>query len=183
VTGRYLIFMTGIAGAGKSYFAERLSKKLPAVWLNSDGVRTSMYENAHDHSNMTDEKNRLVFAVMDYASKQAFAYGAHVIYDAANNTEPVRAKVRKFARECGVKPVLVLVETPQDIAFERATTRLDGLHAWAMPPERHKSNVERFEPVQDSSGLVTIDGTIPFDEQFKSFREQLDSLEQRRVET
>lgn len=175
----YLFIMTGIAGAGKSHVAQMIASETGAIWISSDGVRSTMFpENTHDHKNMTAEKNSTVFNLMDYFSIQAFQSGVNVVYDAANNTETVRKKVRDFASINGAIPVAVLVDTEVSIARDRATTRQAGLHAWTMPVERHNYNVKMFEEVADKENLIIINGTISKDEQKKSLNLQMNALGQ-----
>ncbi len=170
--------MSGIAGAGKSHVAQMIVKEISAIWISSDGVRATLFpDNTHDHENMTPEKNKMVFDTMDYFSVQAFQSGISVIYDAANNTELVRKKVRDFAKSNGAIPVLVIVDIDVAVAKQRATTRKAGLHAWTIPASRHGYNVKMFEEVVDKENLVRINGQDDGFSQLESLRTQITEID------
>jgi predicted kinase len=174
---KYLIIPTGIAGSGKSYFAEGLAKELPAIWIGSDGVRKSMFgPDALELINMTEERHKLVFSALHYFTKRALAYGANVIYDAFNGKKWVREDLRDLAAKCDAQPITVWIKTPEKLAFGRATGRGDSEFSWSMPPERHPKNVAQYEPPVNEPNLIEIDGQVDFDKQFKSFSLQLENL-------
>lgn len=171
-----LIFTTGVAGSGKTYFSTHLAKKLPAIWIDSDVVRAVQYDNPHDDAQNTALHHRTVFRSMDYFAKQALEYGANVIYDACTNQENVRQVMRDLATSSGALAVLLVIKTPVALAKTRAYNREETVSSWRMPPEHHDKHVTYYEEVKDTTNMIMIDGTLPFEEQYNSFVNQLERI-------
>ena len=80
--------LTGIPGAGKSWYSDKIQKQDPnAVVLSSDAIREELYGDASVQQNP-----RLVFQLMFERSVQALRDGKHVVYDATNLNANTRTR-------------------------------------------------------------------------------------------
>ncbi|MDB5164227.1 MAG: hypothetical protein JWS12_845 [Candidatus Saccharibacteria bacterium] len=163
--------MLGLPGSGKSHFASNLAKEAGAIWLNSDLMRAAMFEKPQD---MTDPKLRYdaVFGAMDHVARLVLQVGVDVIYDANNHKRAFRHQFQELAHEVGAGTLLIYMQTPTELSDKRASERPVVGHQVAMSAEKlakHKSLLEAPEP---DEATVLIDGTIPFAQQYASFKEQ-----------
>lgn len=173
----------GHPGSGKTHFAKLLSKKEGIVRLNADATRAAAMgtiQKARAFDEETGLLNPIVFGVIDYAAVQILEAGNSVICDHQHNTKAFRAKRELLAREYGAKSIIVWVKTPRDIAVERGAKREESL-------DQHRHSLENMEALVDKcmglietpdSGelVIEIDGTLPFDQQYESFMQQLQVL-------
>jgi len=170
-----VIVFLGSIGAGKSFFARRLAKKLSIVRINSDAMRAAMDEQ------WGEEANRRLWGAGDYAVEQVLAAGYPVIYDAARfNRLEAREKLRAIANKIGAQVIIVWIETPREVAALRAETRelTDDQRPFTKEEvEEIIDNHEKgFNPPESYEAVVKVSGEAPFDVQYKGFQEQLKEL-------
>lgn len=145
-----LMITVGAPGSGKSYLAERLCKDYGMVHLRSDEIRDYVYNSP---TYAPDEQRRL-FTFIDFLAKTFLRHGVGVIYDANFTKRTYRMALKRLARTCGVQFVVLWVQTPLEVAMQRAQRRafhpvnsevVLGLHAEIELPKN--------EPV------LIVDGT------------------------
>ncbi len=73
-----IIVVMGLPGSGKSYFAEKLSRQLEAVYINSDQVRNALGA----RGKYTVEDKMVVYNTMVDKARHALADGKRVVVDA-----------------------------------------------------------------------------------------------------
>jgi predicted kinase len=171
-----LFIMFGLIGSGKSYFASQLAAKDKIVWLNSDALRAEMYE---DPKSIPDGffRHHLVFAAMKYAVSQVLASGNSAIYDVNNNKARKRRELFRLAEASGAAPIVIRIITPEEVAQERALTRKAEAHNVQVEKEHIESHKRAQQIPDEDEPVITIDGLADFDEQYRSFHEQLKTLE------
>jgi predicted kinase len=140
-----LIVLVGLPGSGKSYFASKLTEKIPAVVLESDFLRKKLVKQPV-YSQF--ESFRLFKAVHQLIRKLLTA-GYNVILDATNLSEESRRPLSAIAGETGAKTIVVHMNTPRDIAEARLSDRLvqrDGYSDadWAVYQQLEPG----FEPIK-----------------------------------
>lgn len=180
----YLFMMMGHAGSGKSYFARQLSEREKIVRFNADAMRMAFFGSLESMTNDTiPQKIRREggLEAVNYAVEQTLAVGYSAICDTANNRLDVRQKHALVAARHQAVSAVIWIKTPKDLAFERVQTRPEGFDQRRWDAERATEVIERMiantdEP-SDSENVIVIDGTIPFEEQYKSFKEQLAEIE------
>ena len=124
--------------------------------------------------------NEQTFGAIDYAVEQILKTGHTVVYDAHHNRRNFRDALEKLAARYDAVPILVWLKTSREVAMRRGQTREAAVDTRHMTEEkmlevmnRHMAN---FDEPTDTEHAITIDGTIPFDQQYKSFTTQLVSL-------
>ena len=181
----YLFMFVGYPGSGKTYFSERLAKETGAVRINADALRARMFgtiEAAKAFDAETGLLNKITFNALDYAMTQVLISGSSVICDYQHNAKDMRAARARVATKNNALPVVVWIKTPRGEAVKRGSERLATLDHRQHSAEKMEALVERTlrqleEPVPPEK-VISIDGQIPFAEQFESFKRQLAALDQ-----
>lgn len=177
----YLFVLLGYPGSGKSFFVRNLQKKMQLVRLNGDTLRIEMYGSVEELEKYKDIDPSLskekVFKALDYAAKQILSAGHSVIYDANNNKRSIREDAEALAKSHSAIPVVIWVDTPKDLALKRTQYREETVDQRRWEEEKALEVIERHiantdEPGEDEN-LIKIDGTIPFEKQYESFKSQL----------
>lgn len=140
----FLIVLCGLPGTGKSYFCSRLADRLPVIILESDALRKTLFpspsysflESAH------------LFRVCHLLIERLLKKGIPLVFDATNLSERHREYLYSIADRLGVKLVLVRVEAPPQIVYQRLKARKEGSESksdadWTVY-HRMKSSVERI---------------------------------------
>lgn len=175
--------LLGYPGSGKTYFSERLAKEIGAVRINADALRVVAFgtiEAAKEFDKSTRLLNSIVFNALDYAAAQVLKSGNSILCDYQHNAKAGRDKTAKVAIDNAAIPVVVWVKTPKEIAIQRGSERDESLDQRKHPAEKMTHLVNKFakamEVPGDDENVVVIDGTLPFEKQYESFRRQLNSL-------
>jgi ribonuclease HI len=165
-----LFMMLGYPGSGKSHFAKRLAHQLGAVRINSDAMRSSVFDEPSEHYNAAGF--RIVFGALDYAAHEILSVGHTVIYDANCNRRSERAKNVAIANEHNADVYVIWVQTPPEEAAHRAANRELGADQVQITQARFNEIKEILEEPTDDEKVIKIDGTVSFEEQLKQFTNQ-----------
>ena len=92
-----IVFVFGLPGTGKSYFASRLAKMMDANYVNSDRLRKELFE-LRTYSNQ--EKNAVYESMLDKA-KRAITKGQNLVLDATFHKKETRDKFMKHLSDQG----------------------------------------------------------------------------------
>ena len=113
------IVVSGLPGTGKSYFCRRLAQKLPVVILESDTLRKALFSSP---SYSLQESSRL-FRACHLLIERLLKRGTSLILDATNLSEGHREHLYAIADRLGVKLVLIRVEAPPKVVYDRLKAR------------------------------------------------------------
>ncbi len=116
------IAVSGLPGTGKSYFCSKLVERLPLVILESDALRKALFSSP---SYSSQESSRL-FRALHLLIKRLLKKGISLILDATNLSERYRERLYNIADRLDVRLILVRVEAPPQVVYERLKTRLEG---------------------------------------------------------
>jgi predicted kinase len=132
------VFVVGLPGCGKSYFAKRLAEMLHAVYINSDMVRQEIISK----KTYTEEEKLLVYDAMLARMKKAFKQQKNVILDATFYRNDIR---KKFISEAETNEnVFIEVIADDAIISERLQkTRADS----DADIEVYKKVKQQWEPL------------------------------------
>ncbi len=114
-----LIVVSGLPGTGKSYFCCQLAQKLPAIILESDALRKALFPSP---SYSPTESLRL-FRTCHQLIERLLKKGISLIFDATNLSERYRERLYSIADRSDVKLVLVCVDAPPELVYERLKGR------------------------------------------------------------
>ncbi len=118
----FLIVVIGLPGTGKSHFCRQLAQHLPAIILESDGLRKALFPSP-DYS--AAESVRL-FRACHLLMERLLEKGIPLIFDATNLSEHNREYLYRIAERLGIKLVLVRVEAPPELVYQRLKERAVG---------------------------------------------------------
>jgi predicted kinase len=113
------IVVSGLPGTGKSYFSSKLAQRLPFAILESDALRKILFPSP---SYSPGESSRL-FRVLHHIIERLLRQGIPLILDATNLSEQFRERLYNIADRLDVKLILVRVEAPQQMVYERLKSR------------------------------------------------------------
>ena len=117
-----LIVVSGLPGAGKSFFCRKLAEKLPFLILGSDALRRVLFPTPQHN----EHENKRLFAACHVLIEDLLRTGIPVIFDATNLLEHHREYLYRAADRAGAKLILVWVEAPPEVVRQRLLTREEG---------------------------------------------------------
>lgn len=169
--------MVGSPGSGKSYVSDWLTPMFEALRLRSDDLRVAMLgplrPEFHD-----EPYSSMISGAMKYAAKQAFTQNHSVVYDTNNNSVERRQELSALAKQFEALTVVVWIQTPQELAKERALER-------DMLEDSKVTNVDyvdkmaaQIEPPTSDELVIKLDGTNTSQAQQASFSNQLRKLDE-----
>jgi len=140
------IAVSGLPGTGKSYFCTKLVEKLPFVILESDALRKELFPSP---SYSAPESARL-FRALHLLIERLLKRGISLILDATNLSERYRERLYNIADQLEAKLILVRVEAPPEVVYERLKTRRERANPenksdadWSVY-QRMKPSVQRI---------------------------------------
>jgi predicted kinase len=117
------IAVSGLPGTGKSYFCNQLAKRLPLVILESDALRKALFSSP----SYSPQESSYLFRAVHILIERLLRRGISLILDATNLSERYREYLYSIADHLGVKLVLVRVEAPPQVVYERLKSRQGSL--------------------------------------------------------
>jgi predicted kinase len=114
-----LILLCGLPGTGKSYLARRLAPLLPAMVVETDFVRKTLFS----PPTYSAEESGLVHKIARVLAGDFLREGRHVICDATNLREFHRELLYRQADQNDARLVIVRVVAPEEVARQRLEQR------------------------------------------------------------
>lgn len=153
----YLYMMMGYPGAGKTTSAKIIAELTGAVHLSSDKARFDIFGKPE----FTDAEHETLYKELDKQTEALLNEGKSVIYDANLNRYAHRKDKYDICERTDSKPVLVWVQTPKELAKERA------VHAERQHLIPHNETADQMfdriaqiiEPPHDDEHFIALDGT------------------------
>jgi len=138
------IAVSGLPGTGKSYFCSKLAERLPFIILESDALRKALFPSPSYSSQEGSRLFRAVHLLIEGLLKK----GVPLILDATNLSERYREHLYSIADRLDVKLVLVRVEAPPQVVYERLKARQENLGSksdadWAVY-QKMKPSVQKI---------------------------------------
>ncbi|HUV75209.1 MAG TPA: ATP-binding protein [Dehalococcoidales bacterium] len=116
------IVVSGLPGTGKSYFCSKLAERLPFIILESDALRKTLFPSP---TYSLPESSQL-FQSIHHLIEVLLKKGIPLILDATNLSERYRERLYNIADRLNLKLILVRVEAPAEIVFQRLKARAEG---------------------------------------------------------
>lgn len=136
----FFIAASGLPGTGKSYFCRKLVERLPAVLLESDALRKTIFA-APSYS--AEESTRL-FRAIHTLIERLLSKGISVVLDATNLSERNREYLYSITDRLGVKLILVRISAPAEVVRKRLEQRR------TFPPETSDADWAVYEKMKTS---------------------------------
>jgi predicted kinase len=116
------IAVSGLPGAGKSYFCSKLAERIPFIVLESDTLRKVLFSTP---SYSPAESQRL-FRAIHFLIERLLKKGFSLILDATNLSERHREYLYSIADRLSIRLILVHVKAPVQIVRQRLENRLEN---------------------------------------------------------
>jgi len=159
-----LVMFCGLPGTGKTTLARRLVHRLPAVMIESDQIRRTLFV----LSTYTAEESRRVHTLCHILIGWYLRHYYHVVYDATNLYEHHRQLVYRLAERSGARLTVIEVTARDEVVRERLAPR--RREDWVAHKPEDYSDADwdvylrmryRAEPIQHEHITIdTSDGNI-----------------------
>lgn len=149
----HAIVMVGIAGSGKTFFAEKFADTFGAPYISAD----KLAENAKDNESTTSLVRSMLAELMK--TKQS------IVIDAGGDTRRARSEFAKFLREYGYTPLFVWVQIDQETARQRTGRKKSDVD--------FDKTLQRFSTPHPSEKPVVISGKHTYASQAKIILKRL----------
>jgi predicted kinase len=114
-----LIILSGLPGTGKTYFAKRLAEKIPAIILESDALRKTLFT----HPDYSHRESGRLFETIHALVGRFLNRGFTVILDATNLSERHREMLYHIAEKEGARLIIAYLEAPPEVISQRLNQR------------------------------------------------------------
>ena len=114
-----IIIVFGLPGTGKSYFAEKLSRRLAAKYINSDILRNTLQ--SRGKYTLIDKLH--IYRVMAEKTREALEQGESVIVDATFYKQEMIDLFVTLARDHALAIRFIKVEADETLVQERLKKR------------------------------------------------------------
>lgn len=150
--------MLGYPGSGKTTASKIISKLTGATHLWADHERRLKFKNpTYGH-----QENIRLYDELNHKTKTLLENNTSVIFDTTFNYYKDRQHLRKIAKDCGAKTILIWVKTPEEIAKLRATKdahKQDSRVLGNLSDETFKRLKENLEAPKKNEDYIELDGT------------------------
>ncbi len=136
------VAVSGLPGTGKSYFCSKLVERLPFVILESDALRKELFPSP---SYSPPESARL-FRALHLLIERLLKKGISLILDATSLSERYRERLYSIAERLDARLVLVRVEAPPEVVYERLKDRQER----AGPQNKSDADWAVYQRMQSS---------------------------------
>ena len=117
-----LVVLNGLPGTGKSYFARRLTDRVPLVVLESDALRKVLVRSP----SYTAQESARLFRALHEMIDLLLARDIPVLLDATTTRETHREQLYEIAHRHGARAVPVLLDAPEATVRQRMDLRMAG---------------------------------------------------------
>jgi len=136
------IAVSGLPGTGKSYFCTKLVERLPFVVLESDALRKELFSSP----SYSAPENARLFRALHLLIERLLKKGVSLILDATNLSERYRERLYNIADQLEAKLILVRVEAPPEVVYERLKVRQEG----ANPEDKSDADWSVYQRMKPS---------------------------------
>lgn len=154
----FLLLFYGYPGAGKTYFARQFCTNVQAAHLQSDRIRSELFENPR----YDKQENDIVNQLMNYMTEEFLSAGLSVAYDVNAMRLKQRRALYSMALACRAQPLLVWFQMDQDTAFarniKRDRRRADDKYAAALDRTSFEAVIANMQNPSGSEDYAVISG-------------------------
>ena len=114
-----LVVVSGLPGAGKSFFSRRLSEGFPLAVLETDALRRALVE----RPTYDAQESARLFRACHRLIAELLRQGTPTLLDATNLVEAHRELLYDIADQVGAKLVMIQVMAPEEVVRRRLKAR------------------------------------------------------------
>lgn len=174
-----VIFLVGIPGAGKTYFAEKFSKTFGAPFIETDKIRRTVFTTP----TYSSAEQKIVDELAAYQLVELMKTKKTILYEGGTEARAERLNLAKFVRANGYEPLIVWVQTEPTTAKTRATRGVRGhTKSTLINEERFYQLQSRFTMPNSLESPTVISGKHTSASQTKVVLKRLALPRQQEVE-
>ena len=160
----HMIIIVGIAGAGKSFFANQFAQTFQAPLVS----RSVILDSLHGHGLPSNVQEDISNTLIQTSVQELLKTKQSIIIDANCNTRTDRAELVRAARSAGYEPLLIWVQT-EPLTAKQRVTRPNRQHQTParMTPEEHDAAVRKFTTPNTAEKAIVISGKHTYASQAK----------------
>ena len=166
-TTPHALFLVGIPGAGKTFFAQKFSETFHAPFIEAEALRSAL----SPQPTYSSDEQRTVDALVDRFLAELVKTKRTFLCEANLETRSARQRVAKLARDAGYEPMFIWVQTEPITAEKRATkpvrSRTEANARAPITLERYRQLVSKFTPLNDTEKPIVISGKHTYASQAK----------------
>ncbi len=160
-----LIMLYGFPGAGKTHFARQLCEQMQAAHIQSDRIRSELFEKPRYDKREDD----VVSHLMDYITEELLNTGVSVVYDTNAKRFGQRRTLRDKARKSKAEPILIWLQIDPETALQRVLKRdkrkVDDKYAITLTQENFESYTKSMQNPSTAEDYIVISGKHTFNTQ------------------
>jgi len=134
------VVVSGLPGTGKTFFCRKLAERQPFCILESDALRKALFSSP----GYSAEESARLFAACHSLIEWLLSNGVPVIFDATNLSERHREHLYRIGDRTGARLVLVRVEAPPAVTYQRLQARKNG----AAPEDKSDADWEIYSQMK-----------------------------------
>lgn len=171
-----LVLLYGFPGSGKTFFARQLSESLGAAHVQSDRIRSELFEQPR----YDQRENVIVSRLLDYMTEEFLNAGVSVVYDVNAARLAKRRVLRDLARKAHIQPILVWLQIDADSSFDRAVKRdrrhNDDKYAMNLDRTTFDAMIGQMQNPGRDEDYIVISGKHTFGTQQSAITKRLHEL-------
>lgn len=163
-----VIFVIGLPGAGKSFFARQFAETFSAPIVSHDYLRYQMFPDPA----FSKEEDELIAQIAGNEFSELLKTQCTIVLDGGNNNYDDRIKLMQIAKKKGYGALVVWIQTDERSALLRATRRNpqkrdgDALNV-SMPDEAFQAAKAAFMAPGKGEEFVVVSGKHTYATQAK----------------
>lgn len=176
-----VIFLLGIPGAGKTFFAKKFSETFSAPFVEAEAIRYTISE----EPSFTPHEQHAVDIIAENQLKELLKTKKTILYEGGLESRAARTRLAKLVRESGYEPMFVWVQTEPATAKQRATRGVrsqNSTQTYTISETRYEQLVNRFTAPNESEKAVVISGKHTYASQAKIILKRLAAARQQAAE-
>jgi len=152
-----LYLFVGYPGAGKTTVAKLIAATSGAVHIWADVERNKLFSQP-THS---EAESRQLYDRLNQETEELLTAGKSVVFDTNFNHRRDRELLSEIARRQQAETVIVWIDTPLDIAKQRAVHAkvVRNGYDFTMSAEQFDTIAHKLEPPTKDEKIIKIDGT------------------------
>lgn len=171
-----LLMLYGFPGAGKTYFARQFSQHIQAAHIDSDRIRSELFEKPR----YDKQENDVITQLMNYMTSEFLSAGMSVVYDVNAMRASQRHGLRELARRAKAQPILIWFQMDPESAFQRNGQRdrrhSDDKHAAGYDKKSFEAIVGHMQNPTPTEDYIVVSGKHTFNAQFGAVVRRLRDL-------
>ncbi len=172
LTTPHVIFVIGMPGVGKTYFATKFSETFGAPFVEADKLRSIA---TLGQPNFSQDEQSIVDQLVLQQARELFKAKQTFIIEGTTEARIDRQNMSKLAKANGYEPMFVWVQTDSDTARLRATKsgRVNKDKALILPESRYEYLVKRFTAPTAIENAAVISGKHTYASQARAVLKRL----------